>query len=98
MVFAPTRDLSPKAHEPATAPRRRDHVSPPTVADGGRRLAWRAVVHMQDGQTVKTSWHLVGCTAPQEHAAHCPVGQHLLETTGEPDGHCLIEGSCARCS
>ena len=25
-------------------------------------------------------------------SAHCPDGQHLLETIGDPDGHCPIVG------
>jgi hypothetical protein len=97
MVFAPTRDLTPQAHEPATAPRRPDHVAPPAARDPRERLPWRAVIHVVDRDAAQTTWHLSGCTLPLEHSAHCPEGQRLLASVGDPDGHCLIEGTCARC-
>jgi hypothetical protein len=43
------------------------------------------------------SWHIAACSAPSDRAAHCPEGQRLFEALGDPDGHCLIEGECARC-
>jgi hypothetical protein len=97
VVFASNRDSSPEAHEPAVAPRRLDHVAPPAVSHQDKRLPWRAVVHV-DRDTVQTTWHLAACHAPFEPAAHCPHGQHLLETVGDPDGHCLIDGQCGRCA
>ena len=98
MVLVPTRPppvASP--HEPAQAPHRPDHVAPPP-SDGGERLPWRAVVHPGQGDAVQTSWHLAGCAAPLEAGAHCPEGQRLFESLGEPDGHCLVDGICVRCA
>jgi hypothetical protein len=98
MVHAPTRDPgATPAHEPAQAPRRLDHVAPGSPSDGGVRLPWRAVVHPRDGDTFQTTWHLAGCAGPMEAAAHCAEGQRLLEAFGDPDGHCLTDGTCARC-
>jgi hypothetical protein len=97
MIFAPTRDIPLEVHAPAVAPRHPEHVAPPTPGRA-RRLMWRAVVHVRDRDTVQTTWHLAGCNAPlEEAAAHCPAGQLLLERVGDPDGHCLIDGTCGRC-
>ena len=52
---------------------------------------------MRDQEAVQTAWHLAGCTAPHQAEAHCPEGQRLIESVGEPDGHCLLDGRCARC-
>jgi hypothetical protein len=97
MVFAPTREQSPHDHEPAAAPKRPDHVDPPAArdADHGR---WRVVVHALDNGTVQTSWHLAECSAPHDPAAHCAHGRQGLESLGDPDGHCLIDGTCPRCT
>jgi hypothetical protein len=93
MVFAPTRDFSgAPTHDPAAAPKRREHLELQSER-AGPRLRWRAVVHMVDrDHTVRTTWHLVGCAAPEDPSAHCPKGQQ-----DDPDGHCLIDGHCARC-
>jgi hypothetical protein len=95
MVFAPTRDVSVGEHEPSASPKRRDHVEAPS--GGGERLPWRAVVHVSDRDAVHTTWHIAGCAAPVQADAHCPEGQKLIETLGDPDGHCLLDGQCARC-
>jgi hypothetical protein len=96
MVFAPTRANPLEAHEPAGALRRPERVARPP--DGlARCLTWRAVVHIQDRETVQTTWHLAACDSPHEPAAHCPTGQRLPESVGDPDGHCLIDDNCARC-
>jgi len=60
-------------------------------------VTWRAVVHVLDRDTVQTTWHIAACTAPLEAAAHCPEGQRLLETVGDPDGHCVVDDQCCRC-
>lgn len=98
MVFASNRDRSVEPHEPAVAPRRLDHLAPPAVSRREKRVIWRVIVHLVDRDTVQTTWHLAACHAPFEAAAHCPHGRHLLETVGDPDGHCLIDGQCARCA
>src|SRR5207248_3286251 len=97
MVFAPTHDIAAESHEPAAMPRRRDHVTPPTTSGDAQRLAWRAVVHASHRDSVHTTWHLTSCGAPLDAAAHCPEGQELIERVGDPDGHCLDDGTCARC-
>src|SRR5437867_6089826 len=97
MVFAPMRDISPESHEPSSAPRRLDHVAA-SPGNGTRRLRWRAVVHVHDRDTIHTTWHLGDCTAPLNAANHCPEGQRLLGTVGDPEGHCLINGVCGRCA
>ena len=98
MVFARNRDSSLESHEPAVAPRRLDHLAPPAASQQEKRLLWRAVIHSVDRETVQTTWHLAACQAPFQPAAHCPDGQRLLETIGDPDGHCLIDGQCGRCA
>jgi hypothetical protein len=98
MVFASHRDSSLESHEPAVAPRRLDQVAPPAVSRQEKRLFWRAVVHVVDRDTIRTMWHLAACHAPSEPAVHCLHGQRLLETVGDPDGHCLIDGQCGRCT
>ena len=97
MVFAPTRDISLAPREPAVSPRRLDQVASPARSQQGR-LIWRAVVHILDRDTVQTTWHLASCSAPVKAAAHCPEGQRLFETIGDPDGHCLNGSRCGRCA
>lgn len=75
----------------------------PIQAGGARvRLRWRAVVH--PGQKLDparglppVAWHLADCDDPTRSEAHCDVGRHLLATDGNPDGHCLVGGTCPRC-
>ena len=99
MVFAPTHDNARASHDPAATPRRRDRVIPSAVpGEGTRRLSWRAFVHIDNQNTVHTTWHLVGCADPGQPAAHCPEGQRLLESGGDLEGHCLIDGQCPRCA
>lgn len=97
MVFAPTRESSPYAHDPAAAPKRPDHAKPLASPDADRGH-WRVLVHALDNGIVQTSWHLAGCTAPLDPAAHCEQGQSGIESVGDPDGHCLVDGTCARCA
>ncbi len=66
------------------------------------RLLWRAVVRVgsrfsaaREGDRVE--WHLVDCPAPGAEGTHCDEGQHLIESVGQPDGHCVIDGRCGRC-
>ena len=98
MVFAPNREIPIELHEPAATPKRLDHVAPPNnPPDGATRLQWRAVVRMRDRESLITTWHMAGCAAASNPAAHCPEGQRLIEKLGDPDGHCLIDGKCSRC-
>ncbi len=66
------------------------------------RLRWRAIVRVgpkldaSRGQQ-PLAWHLVGCVEPRRPDSHCDVGRLLIETDGNPDGHCLADGACPRC-
>jgi hypothetical protein len=67
-----------------------------------KRVFWRAVVRT-GGQVSagrerdRVEWHLAACTAPHSPGDHCNEGQHLIETIGHPDGHCIVEGVCGLC-
>jgi len=68
------------------------------------RLRWRVVVRTGEKGKIDPSrpsrplaWHLVSCTDNDSPVAHCPVGQRLLESGDDPDGHCLLDGVCPRC-
>jgi hypothetical protein len=67
-----------------------------------QRMLWRAVV--RSGSQVGASrerdrveWHLAACAVPASEGQHCTEGQHLMETIGHPDGHCIIDGACGVC-
>jgi hypothetical protein len=98
MVFTPIGRSPDRASEPVheTAPQRGHRVVHP-VATPDTNLAWRAVVHMVDRDAARTAWHVRECQSPTDPRTHCAEGQHLLETAGDPDGHCLVNGRCARC-
>ena len=67
------------------------------------RLYWRAVVRTggQAGPTrdkeQRLEWHLAACAAPRGEGSHCTEGQHLIETIGHPNGHCIVDGVCGSC-
>ncbi len=67
----------------------------------GQRLFWRGVVRLGSHSTTPISdrveWHLVDGPAPRAAGTHCNAGQHLVETIGQPDGHCVLHGRCGRC-
>jgi hypothetical protein len=68
----------------------------------GGRLRWRVVVrtngHLDPSRaTPPLAWHLVGCGDPARTEAHCLEGRRLLTAGGDPEGHCLVQGVCARC-
>ena len=82
------------------------HPSEPGVSiqarDTRARLRWRAVVH--PGQKLDparglqpVAWHMADCDDPMRAEAHCEIGQHLIATDGNPDGHCRVAGACPRC-
>ncbi len=95
----------PTTSEPApldvnSSPPAPSQSEPAVVAD---RLYWRAVVNSNrkpgDGQIdAGVAWHLTDCRAPSAAESHCPEGQILLRTQGNPDGHCLANGVCPRCA
>jgi hypothetical protein len=69
----------------------------------GERLRWRVIVQTAGRLDASRAsrplaWHLVECVAPTRLDAHCPEGQRMLETGGDPDGHCLIDDVCPRCA
>lgn len=62
------------------------------------RRRWRVVVGTRSLDPSSPSrplaWHLADC----QDDAHCGQGASLIATAGDPDGHCLIDGHCARCA
>lgn len=71
-------------------------------ARSGERLHWRALVRTNGALEISRashglSWHLVECAGPTQLGSHCPVGADLLSTGADPDGHCLVNGTCPRC-
>ncbi len=72
-------------------------------ARSGERLHWRAHVttvgdHQSSRASHGLSLHLVECADPIQLDAHCPVGVEMLSTGADPDGHCLVNGTCPRCT
>jgi hypothetical protein len=77
-------------------------AKPEPAAPVKTRVYWRAVVRTggqlgASRERDRVEWHLAACAAPQEVGTHCSEGQHLIETTGHPDGHCIVEGVCGVC-
>lgn len=69
----------------------------------GARLHWRALVKTTGALEASRAshalaWHLVECADPTQPEAHCPVGVDMLKTGADPDGHCLVDGTCPRCA
>ena len=66
------------------------------------RVFWRAVVRTggqisASRERDRVEWHLAACEVPNGPGKHCSEGQHLIETIGHPDGHCIIDGRCGLC-
>ena len=87
---------------PAAEPTRMSRSRRATAASPQERVFWRAVV--RTGATFgagrerdRVEWHLAGCDVPHGAGSHCTEGEHLIETSGHPDGHCIIDGRCGRC-
>ena len=81
----------------------KDQPAPTAPATPPReRTFWRAIVRT-GGQVAasrerdRVEWHLADCAAPRGEGQHCNEGQHLIETVGQPDGHCMVKGRCGRC-
>jgi len=62
------------------------------------RRRWRVVVGTGSLDPSRPSrplaWHLAEC----QDDAHCGQGVLRIAEGGDPDGHCLINGQCARCA
>jgi hypothetical protein len=105
MVFAPTRGASfdvpgertSGPGDPAPWPIQPDGIVRPP-SESGPRLAWRAFVHLDGRETAQVAWHLAACGALRQPIAHCPEGQRRLETSGDPEGHCLVDDQCLQCA
>jgi hypothetical protein len=73
-------------------------------ARSGERLRWRALVRTSGAlessraSSHGLSWHMVECADPIQLESHCPVGVDLLRRGADPDGHCLVDGTCPRCA
>ncbi|HEY1292694.1 MAG TPA: hypothetical protein VGJ60_06325 [Chloroflexota bacterium] len=68
----------------------------------GQRLRWRVIVQTQgrldpSRGTRPLAWHLMECSDPALLDGHCAIGRRLLADGADPDGHCLIDGTCPRC-
>jgi hypothetical protein len=88
--------------QPAAEPTRVTRSKRAATANPHERVFWRAVV--RTGGTFgagrerdRVEWHLAGCNVPHAEGSHCTEGEHLIETSGQPDGHCMIDGRCGRC-
>jgi hypothetical protein len=99
-MAATTIEPAPDADEqPAGKAKAEPQAEPAPLAP---RTFWRAVVRT-GGQVSpsrerdRVEWHLAACAEPQGDGKHCTEGQHLIETIGHPDGHCIIEGTCGLC-
>jgi hypothetical protein len=71
-------------------------------ASTGDRLHWRVIVPTQgrldpSRGTQPLAWHLMECSDAALLDGHCAVGRRLLADGSDPDGHCLIDGTCPRC-
>jgi hypothetical protein len=69
----------------------------------GQRLHWRAIVRTtglldSSRSSQALAWHLVECADPADANSHCALGQQMLSTGADADGHCLIDGVCPRCA
>jgi hypothetical protein len=110
--MAPTSIEPPSSAERATSTKARASadVVDVTAKAGARkaavtspeRLFWRAVVRTggmfaASRERDRVEWHLVGCPVPHAEGSHCTEGLRLAETSGQPDGHCVIDGRCGRC-
>src|SRR5438105_11720552 len=104
-MAATTIDPTPNGGgEPATEakPEPPAEVKAEPAAPAAKRVYWRAVVRT-GGQVAasrerdRVEWHLVACAAPLGTGNHCTEGQHLIETIGHPDGHCIVDGVCRLC-
>ncbi|HEY3058438.1 MAG TPA: hypothetical protein VGL99_05635 [Chloroflexota bacterium] len=101
-MAAPTTEPTPDAGERPTGPTGKAEPAPAAPAVVRQRRFWRAVVRSGgEGSTSRererVEWHLTGCAMPSAEGAHCTEGQHLIETVGHPDGHCIIDGACGLC-
>lgn len=71
-------------------------------AQAGERLRWRVIVRSQgkldpSRGTRPLAWHLMECSDPVLLDGHCAIGRRLIVDGADPDGHCLIDGTCLRC-
>jgi hypothetical protein len=69
----------------------------------GDRIRWRVIVQTEgrldpSRAARPLAWHLVECGDPSSKDAHCEQGRQLLAVGADPDGHCLVDGECSRCS
>ena len=99
-MAATTIEPSPDAGE-RPAGGQAEAESTPTPEPTVRKF-WRAVVRTggQIGasrERDRVEWHLSACAVPRGEGAHCTEGQHLIETVGHPDGHCILDGTCGVC-
>jgi hypothetical protein len=94
--------IEPTPNTGGERPTGKANAGPATPVIAAPRVYWRAVV--RTGGQVSASrerdrveWHLAACAAPRGQGSHCTEGQHLIETIGHPDGHCIVDDVCGLC-
>lgn len=98
-MAATTTNPSPNAGEQPAGKAKTEAAALPVP----ERVFWRAVVRTggqisASRERDRVEWHLAACAVPSGEGKHCTEGQHLIETIGHPDGHCIIDGRCGLCS
>jgi hypothetical protein len=93
-TIEPTPDASERPVSKGKA-----EAAPVAVAS---RTFWRAVVRTggqisASRERDRVEWHLAACGVPNGEGQHCSEGEHLIETVGHPDGHCIVDGACGLC-
>ena len=97
-MAATTIDPTPDAGEQPQGKAKAEAAAVPV----SQRVFWRAVVRTggqisASRERDRVEWHLAACAVPTGEGKHCTEGQHLIETIGHPDGHCIIDGACGLC-
>jgi hypothetical protein len=75
-----------------------------SAASSGTRLRWRVVVRTEgrldpSRPSRPLAWHLATCSDPMVADAHCGEGRRLLAVgASDPEGHCLLDGECPKCT
>ena len=102
-MAATTIEPTPDAGERPVGKSAKASAEAPKAAPAPRvRTYWRAVVRAggqvnASRERDRVEWHLAACAVPGGTGQHCSEGEHLIETTGHPDGHCVVNGVCGLC-
>src|SRR5215470_14204283 len=101
-MAATTTEPTPNAGERPAGKAKAEAVTAPLVQR--ERVYWRAVVRTGGQMSTasrekdRVEWHLAACGVLKGDGQHCSEGEHLIETIGHPDGHCIVDGgTCGLC-